>query len=95
MEKQRNERTSRICFRCKSVDHLISKCPKPPKDNKKRQKHVRFNKRGNCASQKESENGDDDYDQKIYVSTSRMSGNDKSSNRYFGESSQLTNRILD
>ena len=34
-DKKRTEGTPCKCFRCKSVDHLINKCPKPPKDNKK------------------------------------------------------------
>ena len=28
---------------------MIEKCPKPPKDNEKRQRQVRFNKKGNRA----------------------------------------------
>ena len=31
------------CFRCGSEYHMIAKCPKPPKDNEKRRKQVRFN----------------------------------------------------
>ena len=34
--KQRTERTPHKCFICGSEDHLIAKCPKPPKDNKKK-----------------------------------------------------------
>ena len=52
LEKQRTERTPGKFFRCVFVDHLIYKCPKPPKDNKKQRKQVLFNERGNCASQK-------------------------------------------
>ena len=33
--QQRTERTPHKIFRCGYVDNLISKCPKPPKDNKK------------------------------------------------------------
>ena len=33
LEKRRTERTPRAFFRCGSEDHLIAKCPKPPKDN--------------------------------------------------------------
>ena len=29
------ERPPRKCFRCGPEDHMIAKCPKPPKDNKK------------------------------------------------------------
>ena len=49
-EKQRTERTPQKCFRLVYVDHIISKCTKPPKDKNKRQKQVRFNERGNRAS---------------------------------------------
>ena len=35
---------------------------KPPKDNKKQQEKVCLKKRGYCASQKYSDNGDDDKD---------------------------------
>ena len=44
---------------------------------------------------KESKNGDTDNDKKIYESMTRMSGNDESPSRDFGDSSQLTNWILD
>ena len=43
------ERTPRKCFRCGSEDHIIAKFPKPPKDNEKRQKQVRFNEKVNRA----------------------------------------------
>ena len=33
LEKQRIKRTPRKCFRYGSVDNIISKCAKPPKDN--------------------------------------------------------------
>ena len=42
-----------------------------------------------------SDNGDDDNDKKIYASMEWMSGNNKISNIYLGDSSQLTNWILD
>ena len=35
-------RPPRKCFRCGSEDHMIAKCPKPPKDNEKQRKQVRF-----------------------------------------------------
>ena len=35
LDKQWTERTPLKCFRCGSVDHLISKFQKPHKDNKK------------------------------------------------------------
>ena len=51
-DKQRTERTPCKCFRCRYVDNLIAKCPKPPKDNEKRLNQVYLSERGNCASQK-------------------------------------------
>ena len=44
-DNRRSECTLRKCFRCGSEDHMIAKCPKPPKDNEKRQKQVRFNEK--------------------------------------------------
>ena len=38
---RKTERTPWKCFRCGSEDHMIAKCPKPPKDNEKLQKKVR------------------------------------------------------
>ena len=49
--RQRTEHAPLKCFKCGPVDHLIVKIPKPPKDNNKRLKNVRFKKRGNCASE--------------------------------------------
>ena len=43
LDRQQTERPPCKYFRCGSVDHLISKCLKPPKDNKKRRKTARFN----------------------------------------------------
>ena len=86
---------SSYIFRWGSVDHLISKCSKPPKDNKKEQKTVFFNERCNRAFQKEFDNGDNDKDKKIYEFMARMSGNNESSVRNFGDSSKLINCILD
>ena len=94
MDRQQTERIPRKCFICVSVDHLISKCPQPPEDNKERQKKVRFNERGNYTPKKEYENGDNDNDQKIYAYMERMYGNEKIPSRDFGDSSQLTNWIL-
>ena len=70
---------------------MIAKCPKPPKDNEKRQNKVSFNEKGNSAY----DNGKNNCDQKIYASMARMSGNDKCPSKSFGDSSQLTNWILD
>ena len=62
---------------------MIAKCPKPPKDNEKRQKQVRLNEKGNCARNNRKNNSD----QKIYASMTRMYGNDKCPSENFGESS--------
>ena len=51
-DKQQTERKPGKIFRCGSEYHLIVKCPKPPKDNWKRRKQVRFIERDHCASQK-------------------------------------------
>ena len=85
------KRTPRKCFRCGSEDHMITKFPKPPKDNEKRKKQVCFNEKVNRAC----DNVKNNSDQKIYVSMARMSGNDKRSSENYGDSSQLTNWILD
>ena len=85
------ERPPRKCFICGSEDHTIAKCPKLPKDNKKRRKQVGFNKKGNRAC----DNGENNDDQKIYASMARMSRNEKRSSDNYGDSSQLTNWILD
>ena len=67
------KRPPRKCFRCGSIDHLIAKCPKPPKDNEKWRKKVCFNEKGNRAC----DNGKNNSYQKIYASMARMSGNGK------------------
>ena len=70
---------------------MIAKCPKPPKDNEKRRKQVRFNEKGNC----ECDNGKNDDDHKVYASMAYMSSDDERESKEYGESSQLTNWILD
>ena len=70
---------------------MISKCPKPPKDNEKRRKQVRFNEKVNHACNNSKNNGD----QKIYTSMAQMSSSDERSSEKYGDSSQLTNWILD
>ena len=85
------ERLPQKCFRCGSEDHMIAKCPKPPKDNEKRQRQVRFNEKGKSAR----DNGEDNNDHKIYASMAQMSGNEEHSSEKYGDSSQLTNWILD
>ena len=63
---------------------------KPPKENEKQQKKVSFNKKGNCAC----DNGENNSDQKIYVSMTCMSVNDEFLIGDFGDSLQLTNWIF-
>ena len=48
-------------------------------------------KKGTCAC----DNGEINDDQKIYASMAQISSNDKRSSEKYGESSQLTNWILD
>ena len=91
LENRQTERRPWKCIRCGSEDHLIIKCPKPPKDNKKRRKQVCFTEKGNCAC----DNGENNSDKKIYAFMARMFVNDECPNEKFGDSSQLTNWILD
>ena len=70
---------------------MIAKFPKPPKDNDKRRKKVRFNEKVNCAC----DNGKNNSDQKIYAFMARMYGNDEFPSENYGDSSQSTNWILD
>ena len=84
------ECTPRKCFICGSEYYMISKCPKPPKDNSKRQKQVRFNEKGNRACNNRKNNDD----QKIYASMAQMSSNDEHSGEKYGDNLQLTNCIL-
>ena len=86
-----SERPPRKFYRYGSKDHMIAKCPYPPKDNKKRRKQVRFNEKGNRAC----DNGKDNDDHKIYASMARMSSDDKRKNGKYDDRSQLTNWILD
>ena len=91
MDNRQTKRTPGKCFRCGSECHLIAKFKKLPKENEKRQKQVRFNEKGNL----ECDNGENKSDQKIYSSLARMSGNDECTSGIYGDSSQLTNWILD
>ena len=86
-----SERLPRKCFKCGSEDHMVTKCPKPPKDNEKWQRKLRFNETSSCAC----DNCKNNSDQKIYASMARMSSDDECSSEHYGESSQLTNFILD
>ena len=79
------------CFRCGSENHMIIKCSKPPKDNEKRQRKVRFNEKGNRAC----DNGENNDDHKIYSYMARISSNDERKIVKYGDRFHLTNCILD
>ena len=70
---------------------MLLKCPKSPKDNEKRRKQVTFNEKVNRACN----NGEDNNDHKIYASMARMSSDGERKSGKYGDSSQLTNWILD
>ena len=89
--KRNSERRPRKCYRCGSEDHIIEKCPKPPKDNEKRRKQVRFNEKVNRGC----DNCEDYNDHKIYASMARMSNDEEREIKEYGDSSQLTNWVLD
>ena len=78
-------------FRYGSEDHLIAKYPKPPKDYDEQKKQLRFNEKVNRAC----DNSENNSDQKIYAYMACMSGNDECLSGNFGDSSQLTNWVLD
>ena len=82
--------TSQEKNRCGSGYHLIAKCTKPQKDNDKRQNQVRFNEEVNRVRNSREKPSN----QKIYEYMARMSNNDKCPSGDFGDSSQLTNWIL-
>ena len=77
------KKTPRKCFRCLSEDQKIEKCPKPTKDNEKRQKQVCFTEKVHRACN----NGKNNNDQKIYAPIARMSDNDEFPSGNFGDSS--------
>ena len=85
------EHPPRKCFRCGYEDHMIAKCPKPPKDNDKWLNQVRFNEKVNRAC----DNGKNNDDHKIYACIACMSSNEERSSENYGDSLQLTNWILD
>ena len=70
---------------------MIAKFPNPPKDSEKRRKSDKSKEKGNRAK----DNSDDDDDLKVYASMARMSNDDVHENNDYGDSSQLTNWILD
>ena len=82
---------ARKCFRCGSEDHMIAKYPNPPKDSEKRRKSEKSKEKSNCAC----DNRDDDDELKVYASMARMYNDDVRENKDYGNSSQLTNWILD
>ena len=61
---------------------MITKCPKPPKDNEKWRRQVRFNEKGNLAC----DNGKNNDDHKIYASMARMSSDKKRKSEKYGDS---------
>ena len=79
-----SDRPAWKCFRCVSEDHLIAKFPKPPKYGKNKNKKVSFKdkEKGNSAK----DNSDDTNDLKVYASMARMSNDDLSKNKYYGDS---------
>ena len=52
LNRQRTKRPPHKCFRYDYVDNIISKCSKPSKDNKKRQKNININERANSELHK-------------------------------------------
>ena len=96
MDNKCTERTPHKYFRFESEDHLIAKLPNSSKDNEKRRNQERFSERGNCAPQKECNNGKNNNDQKICTtSMACMSDNDECFSRNFCDISQWTNFVLD
>ena len=63
---------ARKYFRCGSEDHMIAKCPKPPKESEKRRKSEKSKEKANSAK----DNSDDDDDLKVYAYMARMSNDD-------------------
>ena len=75
MDKKRTEFPPRKCFRWGSVDHLIAKCLKSPKDTDRQQKTSVSMKGLIVHRKKKTEDSDDENDQNMYASMARMSGN--------------------
>ena len=61
-----SDRPARICFICGSEDHMIAKCPKPPKDSEKRRNSEKSKEKGNSAC----DNSEYNNAHKIYASMS-------------------------
>ena len=62
---------------------MIAKCPKPPKENEKRQRQVLFNEKCNRACN----NGKNNDDHNIYTSMARMPSNYERKSLKYGDSS--------
>ena len=95
MDNRRTERTDRKCFRCGSEYNIIAKYPNPPRDNEKQKNQVRFSERVNRTSYKECDKVKNNSDQNTYAYMARMSDDDECPSGNIGDSSQLTNWILD
>ena len=91
LSNKNSDRPSWKCFRCGSEYHLIAKYPKSPKYSEKRRNSDKSKEKGN----REKDSSDDDDDLKVYTSMAQMSNDDKRENKDYGDSSQLTNWILD
>ena len=85
------DRLALKCSICGSEDHLIAKFPKSPKYSDKRRKSEKAKEKVNHACN----NSNDDNDLKVYAYMARMSNDYKRKNKDYGDSSQLTNWILD
>ena len=72
-----SDRPPRKSFRCGSVEHLIAKCPKPPKDGEKKN-GKKDKEKGNSAK----DNSDDEDKHKVYASMARISNDDVSKSKY-------------
>ena len=70
---------------------MIAEYPKPPKDSDKRRKSEKSKEKGNRACN----NSDGEDELKVYTSMARMYSDEKRKIKYYGDSSQLTNWILD
>ena len=71
---------------------MIAKYPKPSKESEKRHKSEKYKENVNRAC----DNSDDENGLKVYyTSMEKMSTDDKRENKDYGDSSQLTNWILD
>ena len=91
LSNKNSDRPAQKCFRCGFEDHMITKCPNPPKDSEKRLMSEKSKEKGNRAC----DNSNEDDELKVYASMARMSSDDKRENKDYGDSSQLTNWILD